>query len=212
MNKETSNNQLIGLRIKEARKNAKLTQKDLATRLNLQSYQIIGQYESGIRRPKWERLKEIARILDVNPKYLAGESNRPKGSFCIKKKDGSKEYIDTSNFLNAIDKFSLKKEEQTVSDILMDQMKQEIYLRALQESMSYRETEILKIMKSLNNKGQDKAIEQVEMLTKIPEYRKEDTSHQISALNAAHERADIEVTEEMKKHDDDIMNDDSEWN
>lgn len=83
MNKETSNNQLIGLRIKEARKNAKLTQKDLATRLNLQSYQIIGQYESGIRRPKWERLKEIARILDVNPKYLAGESNRPKGSNSI---------------------------------------------------------------------------------------------------------------------------------
>ena len=28
---------------------------------------------------------------------------------------------------------------------------------------------------------------------------------------AAHERTDIEVTEEMRKHDDDIMNDDSEW-
>lgn len=32
-----------------------------------------------------------------------------------------------------------------------------------------------------------------------------------STLVAAHERTDIEVTEEMKKHDDDIMNDDSEW-
>lgn len=30
-------------------------------------------------------------------------------------------------------------------------------------------------------------------------------------LAAAHDRTDIEVTEEMKKHDDDIMNDDSEW-
>lgn len=28
---------------------------------------------------------------------------------------------------------------------------------------------------------------------------------------AAHERTDIEVTEEMRKHDDDIMTDDSEW-
>lgn len=28
---------------------------------------------------------------------------------------------------------------------------------------------------------------------------------------AAHERTDIEVTDEMRKHDDDIMNDDSEW-
>lgn len=32
-----------------------------------------------------------------------------------------------------------------------------------------------------------------------------------NTLVAAHERTDIEVTEEMKKHDDDIMNDDSEW-
>ena len=30
-------------------------------------------------------------------------------------------------------------------------------------------------------------------------------------VNAAHERTDIEVTDEMRKHDDDIMNDDSEW-
>lgn len=29
--------------------------------------------------------------------------------------------------------------------------------------------------------------------------------------NAAHERTDIEVTDEMKKHDNDIMDDDSEW-
>lgn len=28
---------------------------------------------------------------------------------------------------------------------------------------------------------------------------------------AAHERTDIEVTEEMRKHDDNIMTDDSEW-
>ena len=32
-----------------------------------------------------------------------------------------------------------------------------------------------------------------------------------STLAAAHDRTDIDVTEEMKKHDDDIMNDDSEW-
>lgn len=32
-----------------------------------------------------------------------------------------------------------------------------------------------------------------------------------AALAAAHERTDIEVTEDMRKHDDDIMMDDSEW-
>lgn len=30
-------------------------------------------------------------------------------------------------------------------------------------------------------------------------------------LNAAHERTDIEVTGDMRKHDDDIMQDDSKW-
>lgn len=30
-------------------------------------------------------------------------------------------------------------------------------------------------------------------------------------LNAAHERTDIELTDEMKKHDDDIMMNDDEW-
>ena len=29
---------------------------------------------------------------------------------------------------------------------------------------------------------------------------------------AAHERSDIEITDEMRKHDDDIMNDDDFWN
>lgn len=32
-----------------------------------------------------------------------------------------------------------------------------------------------------------------------------------NTLAAAHDRTDIDVTEEMKKNDDDIMNDDSEW-
>ena len=40
---------------------------------------------------------------------------------------------------------------------------------------------------------------------------KEQELKEDSLLKAAHERTDIEVTDEMRKHDDDIMNDDSEW-
>lgn len=61
----------------------------------------------------------------------------------------------------------------------------------------------------LNDKGQDKAIEQVELLTKIPEYQRKYIEETATILNAAHERTDIETTEEMKKHDDDIMNDEN---
>lgn len=41
--------------------------------------------------------------------------------------------------------------------------------------------------------------------------KKEKENSNPEKLEAAHERTDVEVTAEMKKHDDDIMNDDSKW-
>lgn len=62
-----------------------------------------------------------------------------------------------------------------------------------------------------NDDGIQKMSDYADDIMKIPEYRKEDTFSQKLELNAAHERTDIEVTEEMKKYVDDIMKDDSEW-
>ena len=66
------------------------------------------------------------------------------------------------------------------------------------------------LFSSLNDEGKDKAIEQVEMLTKIPEYQKKEQSD-APELAAAHIRTDVEPTPEAQAHDDAIMNDDSEW-
>lgn len=52
----------------------------------------------------------------------------------------------------------------------------------------------------LNDTGQNKAVEQVEMLTKIPEYRK-DYDH-TAEPDAAYDRTNANVTEDMKKNDD----------
>ena len=74
----------------------------------------------------------------------------------------------------------------------------------------------------LNEQGQDKALEQVELLTKIPEYKAEITKsknfhitfhdngtlEELPILSAAHKRTDIDINDEMKKHDDEIMDDD----
>ena len=57
----------------------------------------------------------------------------------------------------------------------------------------------------LNEIGQKKALENIEDLSKI--YSKDYLVPQ-----AAHERTDIEVTDEMRKHDNDIMDDDAFWN
>lgn len=54
----------IGERIRTARKQAGLTQKQLADRLNVK-YPNIAQWELGTRNPKLETLLKIARALNV---------------------------------------------------------------------------------------------------------------------------------------------------
>ena len=79
----------IGERIKEARKAAGLTQKELGERLGV-SDSSIAQYESGLRNPKYETLKKIAAVLDVNinklnPNYIS----RPWSDFKLDLKAAS---------------------------------------------------------------------------------------------------------------------------
>lgn len=64
---------------------------------------------------------------------------------------------------------------------------------------------IMEIYNQLNALGKQEAEKRVQELTYIPKYTTPD--HLI--LQAAHERTDIEVTDEMRKHDDDIMNDEN---
>lgn len=72
--------------------------------------------------------------------------------------------------------------------------------------ISNSEKALIDLYRNLNSIGKKEAYKRVEELTLINRYIKHEPE-----LAAAHERTDIEVTEEMKKHDDDIMNDDSEW-
>ena len=53
----------IGQKIKATRKNAGLTQKELAQKMGL-SFQSIAQWENDLRKPKIETLKKIADALE----------------------------------------------------------------------------------------------------------------------------------------------------
>ena len=72
--------------------------------------------------------------------------------------------------------------------------------------VSNSEKALIDLYRNLNSIGKKEAYKRVEELTLINRYIKHEPE-----LAAAHDRTDIDVTEEMKKHDDDIMNDDSEW-
>lgn len=66
---------------------------------------------------------------------------------------------------------------------------------------------VIKEMSKMNPKGKIKLLETAREMNCNPLYN---PNYKID-LAAAHERTDIEVTEEMRKHDDSIMMDDSEW-
>lgn len=66
------------------------------------------------------------------------------------------------------------------------------------------ERDLLNTFTMLNQDHKNKVLHYTKMLNET-EVAENDI------LKAAHERTDIKVTEEMRKHDDDIMNDDSEW-
>ena len=64
-------------RIKDFRKSIKLTQKQMAERLNI-SERAYQYYESGQREPSLASISEISDTFNVSLDYLLGKSNNPK--------------------------------------------------------------------------------------------------------------------------------------
>lgn len=60
-----------GERIKAARKEAGMTQAELAAKLDV-PFQSISQWERDIRKPKYETIERIANALGTNPATLGG--------------------------------------------------------------------------------------------------------------------------------------------
>lgn len=66
----------FGLRLKELRTIKRMTQKQVADRLNL-SVSAISGYENNTKTPSLEALVDLARLYNVSTDYLLGVDNRP---------------------------------------------------------------------------------------------------------------------------------------
>ena len=171
----------IGENIKKLRNEKKVTQKQLGKMTGIAEI-TIRQYEAGKYKPKLENIRKIASALGVYMNELIVDWSQYSAE------DFGKDLEGSDTFKNRDDK------EEQMQDLFF----------------------------LLNEQGQDKALEQVELLTKIPEYKAEITKsknfhitfhdngtlEELQILSAAHKRTDIDINDEMKKHDDEIMDDD----
>ena len=188
----------VGERIRNARKNAGLTQKQLGEKCGI-AEPTIRRYELGKLNPKYETLKKIASALEVPISYLIGSP--PFAD--LKLLDESKSIILSSLFEKGlcnssyIDDVSDFEYIKLVSDNIVNIEKKadnktlSIYYKTTASENAQKQDDIkyvtgrLKIdieekhinllvrFNLLNSKGQNKAMEQITDLTKIPEYRKD---------------------------------------
>ena len=141
----------IGKKIKQLRKERNITQSELGKRMGISQQQIV-QYENGRLNPKLETLHRIADALQIPHSMLYNDIS-PKEKGELVKRD----IMDIINTLNL-----------EIVDIEDKSNITEVIAETAEKKRNY-----IKLYDKLNTSGQSKAIEQVELLTKIPEYQKD---------------------------------------
>ena len=164
----------IGQNIKRIRKEKGLTQKKLGELCGMNEANI-RKYELGGANPKIETIQKIANGLGVPLHEL----------FAYKSLDGSTvidltsiEGQDINEYMDAMFKKPFSEHEKEKAKLLQTDTtgKHIVSIHADDVlSLTDEEFKLLLLYNALNTIGQEKAIDHVEMLTKIPEYRKEET-------------------------------------
>ena len=141
----------IAENIKRLRKEAKLTQKQLAEKTGI-AVITIQNYEAGKYEPKIDALHKIAKALG-------------KSIILLVEGCGDKYPLTPDDFRIDLSN-TMTDEEKWMQD----------YMNGNAPENSWkREIDLLSHFRKLNKTGELKALEQVELLTKIPDYTKEET-------------------------------------
>lgn len=187
----------LGTLLKELRIENKLTQEELANKLNeLHDIKLnkgmISKWESNKSEPRFEYVKHLSKLYNVSIDYLLGLT-KYKNEEELKK----------------------DKEKAIISNLLRNPL-----------GIDGERHLLLKNYNKLNQLGKNEAIKRVEELTYINKYIEEDNKvvelpkkekqiweepgKEYLMPKASHDK-DGEFTEEEYKHDDDLMNNDDLW-
>ena len=199
-------NQKIGNRIKYARELRNLTLSDIAEEIGV-AKSTIQRYENGlINKPKLPVLQAIANSLKVNPSWLTGldvpmESNEHF-------ENETYQEMDYDSFIHNYLGYESPNTVDNYVDLKLKSEPNHIYRVTVKEYNDFYE-----FTKERIDREFAYLLEKAEKINlsqeNIIKSQKQVSEHLL--LNAAHERTDIDVTNEMKKHDDDIMMNDEFW-
>ena len=174
----------IGENIKMYRKSKGLTQKELAMKSGVAEI-TIRQYESGKRIPKSIQLLCVADALGVSPFKLYG-INEPD-TF----NNGRISFLD----------------ENGESNLVVDPLElQDVVNNMVHKVHPTKQSTLISDFNKLNYKGQNEALKQVKLLTKIPEYKKTNDTQVSTGIEAARSRNDPGEIDDMLKHDQEFLN------
>lgn len=130
-------------RIKELRKEAGLTQADLASKLGVNTV-TLSRYETGDRNPKLDKLEKMADLFHVSIDYITCKTNSRTGA--------DEHWDELAKKINVGVTKPFTKLDVSITD--------------------NSETHLLNYYKMLNHEGQQEALKQVKNLTKISDYKK----------------------------------------
>lgn len=187
----------VGARIKQRRIELKISADELADKIG-KSRATVYRYENGdIENMPTTVLEPIANALNTTPAYLMGWDDDPDGWEAIANKEGIAPPNDYDGTPESWYRFKINAEN--------DYYKEETeYIKFALDDYQFRSH--AETYRLLNKPNQDKVDNYTKNLLNIQRLENE---QEYSLLNAAHERTDIPITEEMKQADDDIMNDEN---
>lgn len=152
----------------------------------------LSQYCSGKTEPNQDKLFVLSIALNVNEAWLMGFD------VPMERKDNIISCDD-----NIIKSFAGKPDME---------INRHIYYSLSDKSELVERTKkydsLLEEFDKMNKRGKHRLLETAREMNCSPLYNDDYQAE----LNAAHERTDIDITDEMKEHDDNLMDDNSEWN
>lgn len=146
----------VGENIRKMRKIRGMTQAELGKKIGV-SYQQIGQYENGKRNPKLQTIAKIAVALDVLLLDLV-DTDDP-----ILQNEISAINIPDLNYINSVLRSTRSQNIYELNRILSDK-----------NDIQQLFWDLLTNFNLLNEFGKKEAVKQIELFSKIPDYRKDD--------------------------------------